>query len=190
MAPSPPSKVPGKMRRFAERHRAPPQIAPERIRKAIGRRLVRLGTKGSLSAINSPRPNTEIVEIANVEPSHARRESCRSSRCRCAAPLPAAGAIMVRKPATIPIEKADKAKARSEDIRSIYVVQLLSQGIIIFGSGLVEGSKATLYPELREGLAVRRLACSTKGQHRQECPCCGSPIENQPRSRLYFQFGN
>src|SRR5882762_10367054 len=167
MAPNPPSKVPGKRRRFAERHSAAPQIAPERIRKAMGRGLVRLGTNGSLSAISSPRPNTESVEMAIVEPNHARRGSRKSSRCRCAAQLTAAGAVMDRKPATIPIARADKAKPRSEDIRPIYIGQLLSQGIILFGSGLVEASTATLYPEPREGLAVRRLACPTKGPHRQ-----------------------
>ena len=78
---------------------------------------------------------------------------------------------MDRKPATIPIAKAYKAKARSEDIRPIYIGQLLSQGIILFGRGLVEASTATLYPEPREGLAVRRLACPAKGPHRQECLC-------------------
>ena len=51
---------------------------------------------------------------------------------------------MDRKPATIPMAKADKAKARSEDIRPIYIGQLLSQGTIIFGIELVEGSTATL----------------------------------------------
>src|SRR3979490_50086 len=64
------------------------------------------------------------------EPSSARRESCRSSRWRCAAQLTTAGAVSDRKPATIPIPKAASAKARSEDIGTIYIVQLLSQGII------------------------------------------------------------
>jgi hypothetical protein len=58
---------------------------------------------------------------------------------------------MDRKPATIPIAKADKAKARSEDIRPIYIGQLLSQGIIIFGSELVEGTTATITPSPARG---------------------------------------
>src|SRR5882762_6345471 len=180
MAPSPPSKVPGKMRRFAERHSAAPQIAPERLRKAMGRGLVRLGTNGSLSAISSPRPNTESVETAIVEPNHARRESRKSSRCRCAAQLTATGAVMDRKPATIPIAKAVKAKARSEDIRPIYIAQLLSQGIIIFGSGQVEGSTPTLgcAPSGMIGKMTAQAGCAAEAH-----------MENQTRTQLYFQLG-
>src|ERR1700687_1841702 len=110
---------------------AAPQIAPERIQKAIGSGLVRFGTKGSLSAISSPRPSAEIIYIVIAEPSRARRESRRSSQWRYAAQLTAAGAVSERKPATTPIPKADKAKARSEDIPTIYIFQLLSQEIII-----------------------------------------------------------
>ena len=96
---------------------------------------------------------------------------------------------MDRKPATIPIAKADKAKARSEDIRPIYIGQLLSQGIIIFGSGLVEGTTATIYAEPREGLAVRRLACSTIRTAQAGC-ATEVHMESQTRSQFDFRFGN
>src|SRR3979490_181574 len=132
MPPSPPSKVPCKRRRFAETQSAAPQSAPERTRKANGKGLVRFGTKDNLSAISSPIPSAETAKTAIVEPSSARRESRRSSRWRCAAQLTQAGAVSDRNPATIPIPKAHKAKARSEDIGTIYIVQLLSQGIIAF----------------------------------------------------------
>src|SRR5258706_14654410 len=98
MAPSPPSRVPTKRRPFAEMQNAAPQIAPERMRKAIGKGLVRFGTKDNLSAISSPRPNAEITKTAIVEPSSARRESRRSSQWRCAAQLTAAEGAQHREP--------------------------------------------------------------------------------------------
>src|SRR5882762_10422794 len=67
MAPSPPSRVPSKRRRFAEMQSAAPQIAPERMRKAIGKGLHRIGTKDHLSAISTPRPNAESANTAIVE---------------------------------------------------------------------------------------------------------------------------
>src|SRR6267143_753416 len=83
MAPSPPSRVPSKRRRFAEMQSAAPQIAPERMRKAIGKGLVRSGTKDNLSAISSPRPNAETEDrdrgveqrqagVAQIEPMEMR----------------------------------------------------------------------------------------------------------------------
>jgi hypothetical protein len=75
---------------------------------------------------------------------------------------------MDRKPATIPIARADKAKPRSEDIRLIYIGQLLSQGIILFGSGLVEGNTAT-------------LGCAPSGMPDKRTAQAGVPVRLKPK---------
>src|SRR5262245_26905925 len=89
-----------------EAHKQAPASPPITRRAMNDGGALRLGVFGGLSLTYSPSAARVKIATAGVEPINDKKEPCRFNIPRRAAQLIAAGAVMARSPATIPMSTA------------------------------------------------------------------------------------